>query len=202
MTLEFLSYPPASGNPPTNLLVLLHGWGADAQDLGSLAPLLNLPDYQILCPNAPFAHPQIPTGKAWYALEREDYQGLETSRQLLRDWLTSLESTTNIPLDRTIVAGFSQGGAMTYDVGLSLPCAGLCVFSGYLHSNPELTDLPPGVLIVHGNQDPVVPLTAARQARAQLQELGVLVEYHELPMGHEITGTVLDLMQQFIKARM
>lgn len=200
MSINYLNFPPSSGKPPKSLLVLLHGWGANAQDLAGLTPMLNLPDYQILCPDAPFAHPQVPGGKAWYALDREDYQGLNESRVMLKEWLESLETITNISLSQTILVGFSQGGAMTLDVGLALPFKGLCVLSGYLHASPSLSDPPPPVLIIHGRQDPVVPLPAARQATEELNKLGVNVEYHELNMGHEITGQVVILMQKFINS--
>ncbi|MGH2416207.1 MAG: alpha/beta hydrolase, partial [Microcystaceae cyanobacterium] len=137
MSLDVISIPPANGNLPTHLLVALHGWGANGQDLVPLASMFNLPDYQFLFPDAPFLHSQVPGGKAWYSLDASDYYGLSESRQILRDWLLSLERTTGIPLSRTILSGFSQGGAMTLDVGLTLPLAGLCSLSGYLHAKPQ-----------------------------------------------------------------
>ena len=140
LSLEVINIPPASGQSPVGLVVVLHGWGANALDLASVVPVLNLPDFQFICPNAPFSHPRMSTGKAWYNLERQDYKGLTESRQLLKDWLKSLESTTGVPLSRTILCGFSQGAAMTLDVGLTLPLAGLICLSGYLHPNPQLAD--------------------------------------------------------------
>ena len=180
---------------------MLHGWGADAMDLAPLASMLDLADCQFLFPNAPFDHPQVPGGRAWYALETSDYQGLVVSRQQLHDWIISLESTTGIPLERTFLTGFSQGGAMTLDVGLSLPLAGLGSLSGYLHSEPHPQG-PQNVLIVHGKQDPVVPIAAARQARDLLLGLGVNVEYHELNMGHEIPIPALTILRQFLRNRL
>ena len=164
--------------------------------------MFDLPDYQFLFPNAPFPHPQVPGGKAWYALETNDYQGLLESRQMLFDWLRSLESMTGIPLSHTILSGFSQGSAMILDVGLNLPVAGLCSLSGYLHAKPQVGNFPlPPVLMVHGKLDTVVPLEAAQKSRDALISIGVTVEYHEFEMGHEIQPEVLDLMQQFILAR-
>lgn len=161
--------------------------------------MFDLPGYQFIFPDAPFPHPQVPWGKAWYSLESSDYEGLSESRQILVNWLLSLESTTGIPLSRTILSGFSQGGAMTLDVGLNLPVAGLCSLSGYLHLKPEASQstLPP-ILIVHGKQDPVVPLQAAQQARDELTALGAKVDYHELEMGHEIPPLALEIVQKFI----
>jgi phospholipase/carboxylesterase len=160
--------------------------------------MLNLPDYQFIFPNAPFPHPQVPWGRAWYALESPEYQGLSESREMLKDWLQSLESVTSIPLDHTILSGFSQGGAMTLDVGLTLPFAGLCVLSGFLHSQPQTNETTPPVLIVHGKQDQVVPLEAAHKAKKELIKLGVNLEYHEFNMGHEIAPEVLPVIESFI----
>ncbi|HEY9726671.1 MAG TPA: alpha/beta hydrolase [Chroococcales cyanobacterium] len=191
--------PPSTDRPPTGLIVTLHGWGANAQDVASLVPLLNLSNYQFLLPNAPFPHPQVMGGRMWYDLAREDYRGLATSQEVLTEWLLSLESTTGIPLSSTILSGFSQGGAMTLDVGLNLPLAGLVSMSGYLHRTPQEVEPPlPSVLIVHGRHDNVVPLSAAQKVRDYLLGLGAPMQYKELDIGHEISPEVLDLFREFI----
>ena len=200
LTLNAIAVPPSSGNPPDHILVLLHGWGADANDLAPLAQVFDLPHYQCLFPNAPFPHPEVPSGLAWYALETPDYYGLTESRQQLRDWLLSLEDQTGVPLSHTVLGGFSQGGAMTLDVGLELPLAGLFSLSGYLHFQPRpLTTPIPPILMVHGKQDFVVPIEAARQTRDALNRINAKIEYHEFNMGHEIPQIVLNLVEKFIK---
>ncbi|MEB3191058.1 MAG: alpha/beta hydrolase [Snowella sp.] len=200
LSLTSVSVLPENGLPPQHLLVLLHGWGADANDLSPLASILNLPTYQCLFPNAPFPHPQFSWGRAWYALERQDYRGLAECRQMLQAWLLSLEAETGIPLERTILGGFSQGAAMALDVGLGLPVAGLCSLSGYLHFQPQhLPSSPPPIFMVHGQQDMVVPIQAAHQARNELKAIAAQVEYHELAMGHEIPQLVLQLLKTFIE---
>lgn len=179
----------------------MHGWGANAEDVASLLPLLNLPDYQFVLPNAPYPYPYSPIGRAWYDLRVENmYQGLPESRQLLIDFLQSLESTTGVPLSRTILSGFSQGGAMTLDVGSKLPLAGLAVMSGYLHPDAVTADqkgIPP-TLITHGRYDEVVPLQAALKAQETLKSLKVAVEYHEFDMGHEINPQTLEVLRNFV----
>lgn len=211
MDLDVITYP-ARIEPVRGVLVVLHGWGANAQDVAALAAYLDLPNYQLCFPNAPFPFPYGPAGRMWYDLpadysffsrpEFRDQPELRQSRQLLTDWLLSLEQTTGIPLAQTVLAGFSQGGAMTLDVGLQLPLAALMVLSGYLHAPPEVATLTqplPKVLMVHGRQDQVVPLLASYQARDRLLELGASVHYHELAMGHEVQPAVLKLMQSFIE---
>lgn len=199
MTLQFLTIPPQTGKPPKGLFVFMHGWGANAQDLMTVAPMLGLSDYQFIFPQGPFPHPQAPSGRAWYALETGQYTGLEQSQKQLKEWLPTLEASTGVPLSRTILGGFSQGGAMTLDVGRYLPVAGLVVLSGYLHFSPEPLPHPlPPVLIVHGRQDPVVPLRAAIQAKTVFEQLGAKVQYHEFNMGHEIRPEVLTVIQSFV----
>ncbi|NEO86977.1 MAG: alpha/beta hydrolase [Spirulina sp. SIO3F2] len=201
MPLNFINQPPANGKPPQHLLIALHGWGADQQDLTVLAPMLQLgEDYQFVFPNAPFDHPQVPGGRAWYALERSDPEGLETSHQLLRQLVLGLVAETQVPLSQTILLGFSQGGAMTLDVGNQLPLKALCCLSGYPHSPLQITaNTPPPVLLVHGRHDPVVPLSEAQRAKQELEALGSAVNYHELAMGHEIPTEAIALTRQFIQ---
>ncbi|BAZ78870.1 alpha/beta hydrolase [Sphaerospermopsis kisseleviana CS-549] len=201
MTLDFIRISPKTKQKPAALIVTLHGWGANAQDVESLSSYFNLPDCEFLFPNAPYPYPYSPVGRAWYDLRDENmYQGLPESRQLLIDWLQSLESMTGVPLSRTVLSGFSQGGAMTLDVGLTLPLAGLVVMSGYPH--PQLANLQKGnfppTLIMHGTQDQVVPLSAATKAKAVAEALGVVVEYHEFVMGHEINLEMLQVLRKFV----
>lgn len=185
------------------MIVTLHGWGANSQNLASVVPLLNLPSYQFMFPNAPFPHPYLSTGRMWYDLSSQNAQGLPESRKLLKDWLLSLESTTGVPLSRTILSGFSQGAAMSLDVGLTLPLAGLVALSGYLHPIAETAcgEFPP-VLLIHGKQDSVVPLKAAHQALETLVGLGVAVQYQEFDMGHEIRPEVLAVIRNFVLGAM
>jgi phospholipase/carboxylesterase len=199
--LDFIRVSPPTKQTPEALIVTLHGWGANAQNVADLIPHVNLPDYEFLLPNAPYPYPFADTGKAWYDLRSENmYDGLIESKQLLIDWLLSLESNTGVPLSRTILSGFSQGGAMTLDVGLNLPLAGLVVMSGYLH--PAVATLKKGnfppTLIMHGTQDEVVPLQAAIKSRDVAKSLGVAVEYHEFDMGHEINFEMLAVLRTFV----
>lgn len=191
-----------SPSPSTadHLAVILHGWGADAQDLLPLGAALNVSNYQYLFVNAPFPHPQIPQGKAWYNLESNRFDGLTESRQALREYVLGLEAQTQIPLNKTVLGGFSQGGAMSLDVGLTLPLAGIFALSGYLHFQPESSDSsPPPILMVHGTQDQVIPIALAREAKNVLQSIGAMVDYQELAMGHEISPPVLVRLQTFLK---
>jgi phospholipase/carboxylesterase len=212
-TLYAISLPPTSGRSPQGSVVLLHGWGANCHDLLGLAEFMDLSDYQLVFPEAPFPHPYNPIGKMWYDLPQDyrflgkpefgDRPDLAASRQQILEFLTDLARTSKIPLSRTILGGFSQGGAMTLDVGVRLPLAGLMILSGYLHAplQPQQSSLP-SALMIHGKQDSVVPLQAAHYARESLKTLGVTPHYQEYDMGHEIQPVVLQQLQRFVKERL
>ncbi len=194
---------PATGVPQGNI-VLMHGWGANNDDLMELLPYLELPNYQFLLPNGIFEHQYTEAGRAWYSftgagqLTATSQQELVTSCQTLQDWLGKLPETTGVALDRTWICGFSQGGAMALEIGLALPVAGIMVLSGYLHSDLIAPVTCPPVAIWHGRQDEVVPIEAAWQARNQLINWGATVQYHELNMGHTIIPEEIKMMQQFV----
>jgi phospholipase/carboxylesterase len=198
-------FVPAQTGEPIGTIVLLHGWGANNQDLGDLVPYFRLPEYQFLFPNGIFDHEYSDEGKMWYSftgagqLTDRSMAQLATSRQILSEWVQLLPDSTGIPLDRTWIAGFSQGGAMTLDIGLDLPVAGLICLSGYFHPDraKPLQNAPP-VLIVHGRQDDVVPIVAARTSQETLTQWGVEVQYQEFDMGHSIVPEVLDVVRNFV----
>ncbi|MEM6400079.1 MAG: alpha/beta hydrolase [Cyanobacteria bacterium P01_D01_bin.116] len=204
MALDFIDVPPKTGETKKGLIIILHGWGSNAEDVASIVPFLQLPEYHFVFPNAPFSHPHSPVGRAWYDLSRDNmYEGLTESRKLLIDCFESLEKSTGLPLNKTILSGFSQGGAMTLDVGLNLPFAGLISMSGYLHSDihgveNQTNNILPPVLIMHGKQDEVVPLVAAKKARDVLESLAVALKYDEFDGGHQITSQMLDVARTFI----
>lgn len=199
-TLQYLSFPPARGGMPAGVIVCLHGSGSKAQALASMASALHLPDYQFIFPNAPYPDPTVPGGMMWYDLKSQDHKGLVPSRQRLITWLKSLTNTIGIPLESTFLSGFSQGGAMALDVGLTLPLAGVVSIGGYLPSKPKPTVLSafPPVLMMQGKLDQIVTKSEAQEARDSLEALGAKVKYREFDMGHEIKPQVLVEMRNFV----
>jgi phospholipase/carboxylesterase len=183
---------------PKGLIVCLHGSGSKAQALVSMASALHLPDYEFLFPNAPYPDPSVLGGKMWYDLKSQDHKGLAQSRQRLANWLKSLADITGIPLESTILSGFSQGGAMALDVGLTLPLAGLVSIGGYLPSKPAVGRTLPPVLMVQGTLDQIVTKGEAQEAKDSLEALGVAVKYREFNIGHEIKPQVLAEMRNFV----
>jgi phospholipase/carboxylesterase len=207
MSLRALS---AGDSTASHLLILLHGWGVNAQDVAGIAPYMQLTDYQMLFPDAPHVHQVAngmgaPGGRMWYALpETFDFAqpftqqaDLQHSRQRLLNWLKNVPQKTGIPFDKIILGGFSQGGAMTLDIGMQLPVAGMMILSGYSHGPLSTPITPRPILLVHGRQDPVVPVAQAHHNKTKLSQLSVNVDYHEFNMGHEISLQVLEIAKNF-----
>ncbi|MBD2099820.1 alpha/beta hydrolase [Leptolyngbya sp. FACHB-261] len=201
---------PATG-APAGLMVVLHGWGSNPQDLAGLVPYLGLPQVEYQLPAGPFRHPHSANGRAWYDLSfgfgssPQAQNGLLQSRQALLSWLEGLEASTGIPPERTVLAGFSQGGAMTLDVGLrfSKPLAGLICMSGYLVELPPASQVSRSpILVTHGRRDQVVPLQAAQATRDALQKVGLKVQYQEFDMGHEVNPAALAEVGRFLSSQL
>ena len=180
-------------------LVLLHGWGADAHDLLDLGEMLVGPELSVVALQAPEAHP-LGVGRQWYGLQPIDWSQLPAARAALRQRLELLASS--VPLGRTVVLGFSQGGAMALDVASGLPVAGIVACSGYPHEGwlPQATaaqPLPP-VLLSHGQQDPVVPFAASEEARKRLISGGGSAQLLPFEGGHTIDPAVLPSIANFV----
>ncbi|MBE9059996.1 alpha/beta hydrolase [cf. Phormidesmis sp. LEGE 11477] len=191
------------------LIVLLHGWGANAQDVAGLINAINMVSSptRALLPDAPFAHPMVPGGLAWYSFpanydfrKAHDFEAqadLRESRQRLLYWMRSLAEKTGIPLEKTIMGGFSQGGAMTLDIAPQLPLAAMLILSSYSHAPIPTCITPRPILLMHGRQDPVVPIARALETKSQLENQGLAVTYHEFDMGHEVSIDALRVASRF-----
>ncbi|MCP9927385.1 alpha/beta hydrolase [Cyanobium sp. CH-040] len=188
-------------------LVLLHGWGADADDLFELGELLVGPEVSVVALQAPLPHP-AGEGRQWYDLEQPGWPQLPPARQDLRRRLLDLGG--EVPLSRTAVLGFSQGAALALDVvtGASgLPVAGLICCSGYPHPGwqPERPGSAQGeaaapVLLTHGQLDPVVPHGASEELSRQLRASGRDVELLSFSGGHTIDASLLPRLRTFLQA--
>lgn len=188
MTLHTLERPAATD--PEGALVLLHGRGGDEQQLAGLFDLLD-PDQRLLglAPRGPHSYGP---GYVWYDVERPGSPEPETflaSTEALAEWLDELD----FPLERVTIGGFSQGGTMSYALGLAerrpRPAA-LISLSGYVpgvEGWPLDLGLPlPRIAIGHGTLDNVIPVELARSASSRLAGAGAEVLFRETPIGHSI----------------
>jgi phospholipase/carboxylesterase len=188
------------------LVVVMHGRGADANDLADIAPAIDR-GYRFVFPNAPRpfeAYPGMTFGFTWFDGWPPVRNTIVESRDQLLAFIGEIINRYPTPARKVVIAGFSQGGMMSLDVGFRMTPApaGIVVMSGALYEEnlPELdTRKQTPVLIIHGTQDDMIPVNAARRTRLVLEEHGVRPEYHELPMGHGITPDGLDVVANFIQ---
>ena len=185
------------------MVIMIHGRGADMNDLADLAPLLDTPSgARFVFPNAPRpfeAYPGMNFGWTWFDEWPPEQSSVAASRVELLRFLD--EITAHYPTTSLIISGFSQGAMMSLDVGLRREAAGIIAMSGglYEHDLPDLAarkSTP--VLISHGTIDDVVPVNYARRARAVLEEAGFDVEYHEYPMGHQVVMEEVAVVKEFL----
>ena len=145
----------------THRLILLHGWGANAEDLIPFGEILRkgfINKFDVISLNAPHNHPQG-NGRQWYSLFPADWSEVPFAVSALRFRIKAI-ATKKIPLERTVVLGFSQGGAMALAAGSDLPLAGLIGCSAYPHPNWKCPKNTPPILLTHGKNDDVVPIAA------------------------------------------
>jgi phospholipase/carboxylesterase len=178
-------------------LVLLHGWGADADDLLDLARELVDATVSVVALRAPQSHPGG-LGRQWYPLSpAPDWLELPAARQALRERLQRLAAT--VPLPRTALLGFSQGAAMAVDAAADLPLAALIACSGYPH--PDWQPQPrTRVLLTHGRDDGVVVPAASEELERRLRSAGGAVRRLEVPGGHGIAPELFPVMREFLEA--
>ncbi|MGE5537459.1 MAG: alpha/beta hydrolase [Gemmatimonas sp.] len=208
-TLSGPSFGPAAGGKPTALIVLLHGLGTDGHDLIPLAPVLarSLPRALFLAPSAPFPCEMPPLGRQWFSLADRSpsllVNGIAMAAPILNGFLDAQLAALGLPPGALALVGFSQGAMMALHAGLRrrIPPACILAFSGALIDEvpPPGPDGYPPVLLVHGEDDEVVPWSSFRHARAALSAAGVPVEALARPgLAHGIDQGGLDAAQAML----
>jgi phospholipase/carboxylesterase len=204
MALNGPTMAPAKG-PATHLVVLVHGYGADGQDLIGLAQ-----HWQSLLPSVAFAAPNAPTpvpgsaGYQWFPISRIDphemRKGVEAAAPVLDEYLDAELSRLGLPPERLALAGFSQGTMLSLHLGMrrKVRPAAIVGFSGLLAGPLAEGEIPP-VLLTHGDSDQVIPPQAMFVAASQLGLAGAAVQWHLAPgMGHGIDPEGLMIAGQFL----
>ena len=206
-----LRWGPASKGTARQLVVLCHGVGADGHDLIDLAPTWAraLPDALFVAPDAPEPYDQGPTGRQWFSLQDRTPATLEAgarrSAPLLLAYIEDELAQAGLPPDPVAIMGFSQGAMMALHAGLRRrpPPRGIMAYSGALLDTPglaaECIGHPP-VLLVHGEQDEVVPFARAGAAESMLVRLGMPVQTLWCPrLGHGIDDAGLSAGALFLQ---
>lgn len=191
--------PPAT---PVAVVIWLHGLGADGHDFEPIVPELRLPPelpVRFVFPHAP----EMPVtafggqrARAWFDFGpggRADLPGLKKSVRRIHD-LIQYEIDSGTPAERILLAGFSQGGVLALHTALYYPkrLAGVLALSTFLGDAEGLgsekaqanAQIP--ILMCHGQQDPVLPMTLGKASFITLKDAGYAVEWREYPMAHEV----------------
>jgi phospholipase/carboxylesterase len=204
--------PPTSGGAPKQLVIFLHGYGADGNDLIGLGRewARLLPDTAFVSPHAPEALPGYYGGRQWFGLtmrsEREWEEGVIKAQPVLEAFVTSEAERLKLPMSSVALVGFSQGTMMALQVGLRLkePLAAIVGFSGHLAGASrlaaEIKSKPP-VLLIHGSGDEVIPVQSIHHARMVLAAAGVPVQWQiRSGLGHGIDPEGLLAAGMFLRA--
>lgn len=205
---------PASGGKAKQLVLILHGWGADGYNLIDLADMFAraLPDAHFIAPNAPFVCEVNPYGFQWFSLmDRQPQHMLAGARKavdILNEFID--EQLAELGLDNSNLAlvGFSQGTMTALHLALrrTPQVAAVVGFSGALVGADvlakEITARPP-ICLIHGNMDDVVPYASMAHATDILKANGLSVESHSRPhLGHSIDLEGMAIAAEFLKDKL
>ena len=194
---EFVSI---SSQTATHRIILIHGWGADADDLLTLgkeiSEKINL-DFEVISLRAPGLHPSG-QGRQWYGLYPHDWNEAEVEVNKLLVTLKKFD-TDQISLRKTILLGFSQGAAMAIDSGFKLNLGLIVACSGYPHPNWLPGEIFSPLIISHGLFDDVVPIEASRiiyeKVKSKSPKFCELVEFDGI---HQIDSNLIDFISSKI----
>ncbi len=189
---------PVTNEPPKQMVILLHGLGANGQDLFSLTPMLAgaLPNAVFVSPDAPFPCDMAPVGFQWFSLQDRDpdkiYKGIQIAAPILDEFISEQLEKHNVSADKCALLGFSQGTMMSLYAGPRYQdsLAGVLGYSGALFwgdkiDEATLNKMP--VHLIHGEADQVVPVDAYSHAKQSLEAFQFPVSGHTTPrLGHGI----------------
>ncbi len=210
LTLSGPSHPPHSGGKAKRLVILLHGLGADGNDLIGLAPYWApvLPDTEFVSPNAPYPCDMAPHGYQWLSVRETSPEarlaGARAAAAILDGFIDEALASRGLAESDLALVGFSQGTMMSLFVGprRERQLAGIVGYSGRLIAPQllagELRSRPP-ILLIHGTEDPMVPYASMPEAETSLTAAGIPVETLACPgIGHSIDGDGLQAGGKFL----
>ena len=198
MNLHYLIQEPKVKHDKNPLLLLLHGYGSNEEDLFSFATELPDDSY-VISVRAPYD--LQPYGHAWYAIHFDadenkfsDNIQAKQSVELIAGFIEEIVKQYPIDAKNVTLIGFSQGAILSYATALTYPekVAKVVALSGYFNKEimPEVIDTKAishlKFFVSHGSVDQVIPVEWARKAKPALENLGLEVEYHEYPVGHGV----------------
>ena len=195
---EFVSI---SSQTATHRIILIHGWGADAEDLltigKDISQKINL-DCEVISLRAPGLHPSG-EGRQWYGLYPHDWKEAEFEVNKLLGSLKKFDDE-HISLRKTILLGFSQGAAMAIDAGFNLNLGLIVACSGYPHPSWSPGEICPPLIISHGLYDDVVPIDASRIIYEKVKRVSQnFCQFSEFDGNHQIDANIVKFIDSEIK---
>jgi phospholipase/carboxylesterase len=195
---------PARGGMPSSLIIIMHGWGADASDLADLAyPMsLRFPGAAFFIPNAPDPCSMNPMGRQWFDLA-DTTDGPVAAATLIDESVTAAIAELKLDMAAVALTGFSQGGMMSLHCGLHMADRPQAVvsFSGALLGVGDIADIAdrPAVMLIHGTDDQVVPFAMMGAASDILATHGIEAACVTRPgLGHGIDPDALTQAIDFL----
>ncbi|MBS0271474.1 MAG: prepilin peptidase [Proteobacteria bacterium] len=202
------SLQPFSGSQPKSIVVLIHGYGADGDDLLALGKSWAslLPDTLFIAPHGPSVCEMNSSGNQWFGLKDWDsariLKEIQTLTPSFNRYLDALLKTYNLSPDRLALVGFSQGAMLALHIAIHRPqCAGVVAYSGaFLNDPKELKVGRPPILLIHGTEDQVLQASFSQMAAEHLKALHIPVTLSLLPeLEHGIDGRGLGMGGAFLK---
>ena len=210
MMIDGSRQPPANGQRPRKLVVLVHGYGANGEDLIGLAGqwARDLPDVEFVAPNAPQPVEGAPNGFQWFPITRLDpheaTKGVESAAPTLDAFIDQELARLGLTDRDLALVGFSQGTMMSLHCGLRR-APGPVAILGYSGAMPSRTTLKteirckPAIQLIHGDKDEVLPLGMMFDAAEGLNEAGASCQWHISPgVPHGIGPDGLDIGGRFL----
>lgn len=208
MTLDGPRLPAAAGKADS-LVIFVHGYGANGDDLIGLAPFWQraLPNTAFAAPNAPQPCDGNPMGYQWFPITKldpaETWKGVQDAASHLDGFITQELERAGLDESRLVLVGFSQGTMMSLHCGLrrATPPAAILGYSGALAGSDHLDQAiaKPPIFLIHGDQDPMIPVDAMFKAASALSQGGFGVQWHVSPgVGHSIGEDGLAIGGKFV----
>ncbi|PRP66719.1 alpha/beta hydrolase [Nonlabens agnitus] len=217
LSLHYISRPANRKNAP--LLILVHGYGSNEQDLFSFAPQMDA-GIHIVSVRAPYELP--PYGAAWYAIDYtadkgkfSDLNQARQSIQLLKKFVGEVKDRYDVDANSINMLGFSQGAILSMAMALSEPSIfkNVVAMSGYLNEDLVVdmdrlesrfreSELTTNFFISHGTMDQVIPFSWAMQAQPVMERLDVDYVFKQYPMGHGVSPENFHDMKRWLESRL
>ncbi len=213
---SMLKYIELGSNKPIKIVILMHGYGSNKEDMSSVAKEILEFDNKIaenvkfICPDglSPWEGGNFMNARQWFSLQNRDdsfvHHGLNTASEKIIPFISDILKANNLQFKDLFLAGFSQGAMLSLHTGIDLPekIAGIISFSGTLVRKKTLkhdAKIPQDIIFIHGDLDEVLPCTYSKIAHSEMQSVGWNSSFFEIKdMAHSINEECIRLAVGFV----